>query len=172
MLPRVKPLPSIHACLRLRDRMPSMVGLSTTAQILLGLLLLTVQACDDSTADNYGRPGPCVPKPILYCDDPLAYNFQAHIAGDQRMIRMRHSCRYAIHGCGDSAAANYVPYAGRSAYEGVPAVAIFVHNRSMCQYSGCNDSAAANFDSRATFNDGTCRYRSRGCMDPTSALYL
>ena len=88
------------------------------------------------------------------------------------MIRMRHSCRYAIHGCGDSAAANYVPYAGRSAYEGVPAVAIFVHNRSMCQYSGCNDSAAANFDSRATFNDGTCRYRSRGCMDPTSALYL
>ena len=97
MLPRVKPPSSIRACRRLRDRMPSMFGLSSTAQILLVLLLLTVQACDDSTADNYGRPGPCVPKPILFCDDPLAYNFQAHVAGTAQ--RSRHFIPVELASC-------------------------------------------------------------------------
>ena len=59
-------------------------------------------------------------------------------------------CLYAVYGCGDPEADNYISYAGKTL-------------SYMCQYGGCNDTDASNFDSRATYNNGNCTYLTIGC---------
>ena len=61
-----------------------------------------------------------------------------------------YSCKYDYFGCTDPIAENYLSWNTIS----WPA---------MCQYAGCNDTDAKNFDSQATYNDGTCSYYKIGC---------
>ena len=74
-------------------------------------------------------------------------------------------CKFDIYGCDDPAADNY-----RSVY-------FTLYNDrfhaapKMCQYGGCNDTLAMNYDSKATYNTGICKYAKRGCTDPTAATY-
>ena len=60
-------------------------------------------------------------------------------------------CDYEVYGCDDPSADNYASY-------------VTVPVASMCSFAGCNDTEAKNFDSDATFNDGSCVYYKYGCM--------
>ena len=133
----------------------------------LGRNLGWSSACSDPSADNYDQrsfsASNCVAPPKLVCTDPAASN---NYVGADRTAATTVSapwlCRYTHRVCQDPAAANYRATISADEYISTP---------SMCQFAGCNDTMAKNFDSRATFNDGTCTYHQRGCMDPASATF-
>jgi hypothetical protein len=89
--------------------------------------------------------------PTFFCDDPGGKNFDPNLSqtpGDA--VHAPWTCQYAIYGCTDPAADNYASWVEQPlAY--------------LCQFGGCNDTDAANFDSSATYNDGTCTYARIGC---------
>ena len=79
--------------------------------------------------------------PTLHCSDPAAANYQSIPDG----VAAPWLCTYLAYGCGDPLADNFDPD-------------VDVLAASMCMFAGCNDTDATNFDGRATFNDGSCRY--------------
>ena len=86
--------------------------------------------------------------PTLHCSDPAAANYQQIPDG----VAAPWLCTYLAYGCGDPLADNFDPD-------------VDVLAASMCMFAGCNDTDATNFDGRATFNDGSCRYERQGCTD-------
>jgi len=48
---------------------------------------------------------------------------------------------------------------------------IIFNTCEVCSDGGCMDSTACNYDSAATYNDGTCDFSCRGCMDSTACNY-
>ena len=92
--------------------------------------------------------------PMLHCSDPAAANYQQIPDG----VAAPWLCTYLAYGCGDPLADNFDPD-------------VDVLAASMCMFAGCNDTDATNFDGRATFNDGSCRYERQGCTDPASPSY-
>ena len=92
--------------------------------------------------------------PTLHCSDPAAANYQQIPDG----VAAPWLCTYLAYGCGDPLADNFDPD-------------VDVLAASMCMFAGCNDTDATNFDGRATFNDGSCRYERQGCTDPASPSY-
>ena len=125
------------------------------------LVLKQALACSDNAADNYS-PGTgriCAYPPVFYCSNPSADNYQAQLASSSA-VAAPWTCTFSAHGCADPGADNY-----HSAIATGGGVAV------ACQYGGCNDTAATNFVPRATYNDGSCSYVKRGCMDPSSPVF-
>ena len=85
-----------------------------------------------------------------YCDDEAATNYKASPGGTS--VGGPWMCKYTTYGCPDKTADNYASYVS-----GEYALSY------MCQFGGCNDTDASNFDSKATYNDGTCVYALMGC---------
>ncbi len=107
--------------------------------------------CTYSGAENYDSgastdDGSCA---TAGCMDPFAPNFDVHATFPDG------SCVPYVRGCMDSHAANY------QTYHTVP-------DPASCAYGGCTDAQGTeNFDSAATFDDGSCRYSTAvpGCTD-------
>ena len=70
-------------------------------------------ACDDSTADNYqplgGSGGRCFYAPTLYCSHSAATNYNASPAAAS--VDAPWLCTFAVHGCTNPTADNYVSLA-------------------------------------------------------------
>ena len=152
------------------------VSLVAAAQ---GANLLYPKGCSDASKANYWPDNPdseaaCWPQATVYCPDPLADNYDAASpswsdstsnAYKPYSVALPAHCTYNVYGCTDPAAANYqsvVPTAAGNQW---------AVNSDMCQYAGCNDTDAMNWNSQATFNDGTCIYGFVGCTDPTAVNY-
>ena len=78
--------------------------------------------------------------------------------------------------CSDPTADNYnsawITAGSSASLDTSKALVSFTTSSTVCQYAGCNETAATNYDSRATFNDGTCVYPRNGCMDPTATTRI
>ena len=112
----------------------------------------TIIGCTNSGAENYlsdatDDDGSCA---VPGCMDPFAPNFDTHATFPDG------SCEAYVRGCADPSAANYA-----SSYN-------TVSDLSSCSYGGCTEpQGTSNFDSAATFDDGSCRYSDTvpGCTD-------
>ena len=96
--------------------------------------------------------------PVCGCTDPTAYNYNANANIDDA------SCINQSWDCGS----NYQctdPGTGNGAYASLAAC------QSACvqPVGGCRDACAINYNSTATFNDGSCIYKA--CTDPGAANY-
>ena len=117
----------------------------------------TFAGCTDSAADNYNSravadDGRCV---TGGCLDSQSLSFITSATFDDG------SCDLRPAGCTDPDASNFA--------------AGLISDPSTCRYAGCTlADGTLNFDSRATFDDGTCRYDTsvRGCTDPFAGNYL
>ena len=103
--------------------------------------------CEDSSACNFGLPGPCT---YPGCTDEGACNYDLDAACEGDL------CTYDCIGCMDEAACDY------DASATLP---------GECDYScyGCTDTDACNFDSDATVDEGTCEYCSCGITPMVTA---
>ena len=141
-----------------------------------------IAGCTDSAYDNFDglatamRPGSCVKRGCTLSRsphyDPLATRYD------------RRACRL-VTACLDPRAQNVrnatqlkLAYAAR----GIPADVVTVvaadacprqgrRSQGCCRIGGCTNPVASNYDSSATFNDGSCRWAIRGCMDSASPRY-
>merc|ERR1719359_2078109 len=92
------------------------------------------------------------PKPTYFCDNPAANNYLKLVADravtEKALTPAPWVCTYDIYGCTDKTADNYASWVTDPLFS-LP---------YMCQFGGCNDTEAANYDTKATYNDGTCKY--------------
>eukprot|EP00964_Phaeocystis_antarctica_P062808 scaffold37658_cov65-Phaeocystis_antarctica.AAC.1 len=97
------------------------------------------------------------------CWDPGAMNFWSEAANyyeeHSDLLLSGSECVYAVPGCTDSGASNYLAIANTD--NGGCTFPIF----------GCTDATATNFNSTATVNEG-CVYTVSGCTDSVSANYV
>eukprot|EP00966_Prymnesium_polylepis_P114553 2646887-Prymnesium_polylepis.1 len=94
--------------------------------------------------------GDCIPDHVG-CMVPSSLNYDS-------LATRQASCTYAYHGCTDSTAGNFMPWANTDDSTCVHAVA------------GCADVCALNFDSLATISE-ECVYEVIGCADSTALNY-
>jgi len=120
--------------------------------------------------------------PNSTCPDPLALNYDS--VGTEWDAD---SCQYAVSGCTDSTAVNYLEAATEDDGSCVPSLAGCLSSQALnfdslatvsdngCVYSfvaGCTTPNATNFDSSATVDDGSCTFPLRGCVDSIALNYV
>ena len=126
---------------------PSVVVTDAAANTLDGSCVVAIEGCMDSNAPNY---------------DPKA------------TVNTNTWCIPAVTGCmmpatGNAGAGNYQGAADHS-HQGLalnfnPAATINNVSECVIQFEGCTDSTAINYNSRATYDDGSCFAKVTGCLD-------
>ena len=93
--------------------------------------------------------------PTSGCTDPAALTFDSLATQ-----HVQSSCTYAVNGCTDSIATNYLAAANT--------------NDGSCTFSvsGCTSQTALNYDTAANSNDGSCRFTILGCTDSVAVNYV
>ena len=169
---------------------PSSAACRRSRRIMIAALLqqvpcgFDVPGCTDSTALNFNAgatsdDGSCVPHlpPVVGCMQPLAMNYDSRAT-----VQGTTKCIYALPGCTDSRAGNYLSSANVEDTSCIFVVKGCTQQNALnydssantyegCRFAlpGCTNSLASNFASSATVDDNSCLMT--GCTDPTKFGY-